>query len=40
MSLKELAEQIESQLRVATMPIAVKLLETVDEIPAHAVRPR
>jgi len=40
MSLKELAEQIESQLRVATMPIAVKLLETVDEIPANAVRPR
>jgi uncharacterized protein (DUF169 family) len=31
--MKELAEQIESQLRVATTPIAVKLLETEDEIP-------
>jgi uncharacterized protein (DUF169 family) len=40
MSMKELAEQIESQLRVATMPIAVKLLETEDEIPEDAVRPR
>jgi uncharacterized protein (DUF169 family) len=40
MILKELAKQIESQLRVATMPIAIKLLETIDEIPEGAIRPR
>jgi uncharacterized protein (DUF169 family) len=40
MIMKELAEQIESQLRVATMPIAVKLLETEEDVPEEAVRPR
>jgi len=38
--MKELAEQIESQLRVATMPIAVKLIESEDQIPEGSVRPR
>ena len=38
--MKELAEQIESQLRVATSPIAVKLIESEGQIPGDAVRPR
>ena len=38
--MKELAEQIESQLRVATIPIAVKLIESKNQIPRDAIRPR
>ena len=38
--MKVLAEQIESQLRVATIPIAVKLIESTHQIPENAIRPR
>lgn len=37
---RELAKQIEEQLRVQTYPLALKLLKSADEIPEGAKRPR
>lgn len=36
----ELSKQIESQLRVDSYPIAVKLIESINEIPKESIRPR
>lgn len=39
-ALRELAKQVEEQLRVSSYPLAVKLLEGEEEVPRHAKRPR
>lgn len=33
--LRELAKQVEEQLRVDSYPLAVKLLESVEEVPEY-----
>ena len=38
-NLKELSDQIETQLRVKTYPLAIKLIQNKDEIPEDAVQP-
>jgi len=38
--LRELARQVEEQLRVASYPLAVKLLESEADVPEGAMRPR
>lgn len=38
--LRELARQVEEQLRVGSYPLAVKLLESEADVPEGAVRPR
>ncbi len=37
--LRELNRQLESQLRLQTYPLAIRLLESEDEIPGEALRP-